>query len=108
MSLLAKSNKEWSEMSAEERKVVTLQGKANAIALVEKDKLPTGIKVIVGGIEYIARPVRTTDSGGVTYNIAPKPTRLGNRSARFNKFSFTLLGEGSVGEDVSFETENLA
>lgn len=108
MSLLAKSNKEWADMTAEERKVSTQEGKAQAIALVEKDKMPTGLKVTVGGIEYIARPVRVTGSGGVTYNIAPRPTRLGRHSARFNKFSFTLLGEGSGDSDMAFEEENLA
>ena len=103
---MAKSKTEWADMTAEERKVMTLEEKALAIAQVTKENLPTGIKVHVGGVEYIARPVRTTGSGGVTYNIAPRPTRLGNRSARFNKFSFTLMGEGA--SDVTFEEENLA
>ena len=103
---MAKSTKEWADMTAEERKQTSADDKAAAIAMVEKDKLPTGIKVTVGGIEYIARPVRTTGSGGVTYNIAPKPTRLGNRSARFNKFSFTLMGEGAT--ETVFDEENLA
>lgn len=103
---MAKSTKEWSDMTAEERKQATTDDYASAIAMVAKDKLPTGIKVTVGGIEYIARPVRTTGSGGVTYNIAPRPTRLGNRPARFNKFSFTLMGEGAV--ETIFENENLA
>ena len=101
--------KEWADMTAEERKVQSQTDKANAISMVERHKMPTGIKVLIGGTEYIARPVRTTGSGGVTYNISAKPTRLGQYGARFNKFSFTLLGEGSASsEEVRFETENLA
>ena len=104
---MSEARKEWADMSADERKAQTVTDKANAIAMIEKTGMPTGLKVVIGGIDYIARPVRTTGSGGVTYNISAKPTRVGKYSARFNKFSFTLLGEGSAVEEASFETETL-
>lgn len=104
---MAKTSKEWADMTAEERKAETTANKAQAIEAVEKGKLPTGIKVTVGGKDYIARPVRVTESGGVTYNLSPRPATVGKYGARFNKFSFTILGEGSAETMDSFDEENL-
>ncbi len=104
---MAKSNKEWVDMTADERRAFSAEQKGNAIEAVEKRGFPTGLKVVVGGKEYIARPVRTTDSGGVTYNLTPRPATVGKYSARFNKFSFTLMGEGSGNIEDAFEKEEL-
>ena len=104
---MAKSSKEWIDMTADERRTFSAEQKANAIDAVEHRGFPTGLKVVVGGKEYIARPVRTTDSGGVTYNLTPRPATVGKYSARFNKFSFTLMGEGSGNIEDAFEKEEL-
>lgn len=98
----------WAEMTAAERKAFTAQQRANAVQAVESGSYPTGIEVTIGGVKYIARPARQTGSGGVTYSISPRPAKLGPYPARFNKFSFTLLGEGAgeVAAD-SFSEERL-
>ena len=98
---------EWATMTADERRAMTAKAKADAIHAIETRGFPTGLKVTVGGKEYIARPVRTTDSGGVTYNLAARPATVGKYSARFNKFSFTLMGEGHGEVADSFETEEI-
>jgi hypothetical protein len=105
---MAKSNKEWSEMTAEERKQLTAEQRAKAISACGPNKFPTGLTVTIGGKEYIARPVRVTDSGGVTYGINARPLTVGKYAARFNKFSLTL-GVGESAAEVSFdeESENL-
>ena len=97
----------WASMSADERKAESQQSLERAMALVKTGAFPTGIKVPILGKEYIARPVRTTDSGGVTYNLTPRPATVGKYSARFNKFSFTLMGEGSGNIEDAFEKEEL-
>jgi hypothetical protein len=95
-------------MTAEERKAFTQEQLAGAVKAVESEGFPTGIRVTIGGKEYIARPARQTGSGGVTYSISARPTSLGKYSARFNKFSFTLMGEGMATVADSFEKEDLA
>jgi len=106
VSLLAKTASDWAGMTADERRKFSAEQKAGAIEAVESKGFPTGLKVIVGGKEYIARPVRCTESGGVTYNLTPRQATVGKYSARFNKFSFTLMGEGSEVAD-SFESETI-
>jgi hypothetical protein len=98
--------KQWADMTAEERKIEKDSGIANALKLVNTGAFPTGIKFELGGKSYIARPQRVTDSGGVTYGLAPQATVAGKHNARFNKFSFTLLGSGSQSAPVEFETED--
>lgn len=92
----------WVTMSAEERKLESQASLEKAMALVKTGAFPTGIKFPILGKEYIARPVRVTDSGGVTYSVPPSPTVAGKRNARFNKFSFTIMGEGGTGS-VTFD-----
>lgn len=96
----------WAKMSAEERRAFSAEQKAKALAAVNTGAFPTGIKVTIAGKEYIARPVRQTDSGGVSYSITPRAISVGKYSARFNKLSVTLLGEGSM-EGEEFESEEL-
>ena len=98
--------KDWTDMTAEERKELKATQKAEATQAVESGGFPTGLKVIVGGHEYIARPVRQTGSGGVTYSIDARPTQVAGYSARFNKFSLTLMGEGAA--EASFDKERIA
>ena len=86
----------WASMSADERKAESKASLEKAMTLVKTGAFPTGIKVPILGKEYIARPVRVTDSGGITYSIPTGPTVAGKRNARFNKFSFTIMGEGGV------------
>ena len=100
------NTKEWADMTAEERKEHKATQKAQATQAVENDGFPTGLKVIVGGHEFIARPVRQTGSGGVTYSIDARPTQVAGYSARFNKFSLTLMGEGT--SEASFNNERIA
>ena len=98
---------DWKDMSADERKVARANSLARAVERVATGKFPTGIKLTVGGKEYIARPSGATGSGGVTYSIAPLNTVAGKHNARFNKFSFSLLGDGAgQATPVEFETEN--
>ena len=104
--MASRTNKEWSEMTADERKALTAENKARAVAACGPGKFPTGLTVTIGGKEYIARPVRVTDSGGVTYGITPRPATVGKYSARFNKFSLTL-GVGENTAEASFDEEEL-
>ena len=99
------NTKEWVDMTADERKVHKATQKAEATHAVESGGFPTGLTVTVGGQKFIARPVRQTGSGGVTYSIDARPTRVGDYSARFNKFSLTLMGEGVA--EASFKDENI-
>lgn len=105
---MALSQTDWAKMTADERREHTASQKAKAIESVNSGAFPTGIKVVVGGKTMIARPVRVTDSGGVTYSIAPHSMGLDKFDGRFNKFSFTLLGKGKAdaGGD-SFDNEEL-
>jgi hypothetical protein len=103
---MSTSQEKWAAMSAEERKKHSAEAKAKAIAACGEGKFPTGLKVIVGGKEYIARPVRMTDSGGITYGITPRPATVGQYAARFNKFSLTL-GVGENTAEHTFEEEEL-
>lgn len=104
---MSKTSADWATMTAEERRKFSEEQKVAAIKAVETDGFPTGLKVTIGGKEYIARPVRQTDSGGVTYSITARPATVGKYAGRFNKFSFTLLGSGAAGSEVAFEEENL-
>ena len=97
---------EWADMTAEERKKHKETQKAQATRAVENDGFPTGLRVVVGGHEYIARPVRQTGSGGVTYSIDARPTQVAGYSARFNKFSLTLMGDGT--SEALFDKERIA
>lgn len=99
--------RQWADMTAEERKLEKANGIANAMKAIKTKGFPTGLKVIVGGHEFIARPVRTTGSGGVTYNLAPRPTNAGQYPARFNKFSYTLMDPNGAAE-MAFDEENIA
>lgn len=99
--------KQWADMTADERKLEKANGIANALDAIKTKGFPTGLKVAVGGHEFIARPVRTTGSGGVTYNLAPRPTNAGKYPARLNKFSFTLMDPNGASE-VTFDQEDLA
>jgi hypothetical protein len=103
---MSTSQEKWNAMTAEERKKHTAEARAKAVEACAAGKFPTGLKVIVGGKEYIARPVRMTDSGGVTYGINARPCTVGPHAARFNKFSLTL-GVGENSAEVSFDSEDL-
>lgn len=98
--------KEWAQMSVVERKAVKEADTLAAMAAVNTGQFPTGIEFSIGGKKYIARPQRVTDSGGVTYGLPPQATVAGKRNARFNKFSFTLLGSGAESTPMEFENEN--
>lgn len=102
---MSTSVSEWANMTAEERKALKAKQQTEAIKAVENDGFPTGVKLVIGGKEFIARPVRQTESGGVTYSIQARPTHVGKYSARLNKFNITLLGEGMA--DAHFESEDL-
>lgn len=105
--MAAKTKEQWASMSSEERKAYTAEALAGATKVCKEGKFPTGLKVTIGGMEYIARPARLTDSGGVTYQINARPCSVAGQPARFNKFSFTLMGEGSASVADSFEEEHL-
>lgn len=102
---MAITNEEWKKLSATERKALQVEQQAAAMKAVESGKFPTGLKVVVGGKEIIARPVRQTESGGITYAVSARPLSVGKYSARFNKFSLTLMGEGAG--ETTFEEEDL-
>lgn len=102
---MALSSEQWRSMTAEERKQLAAEQQLAAIKAVESGAFPTGLKVTVGGKEFIARPVRQTESGGITYAITPRPVSVGRYAARFNKFSLTLMAEGQG--EVSFDSEDL-
>lgn len=106
-TMTARPVKQWADMTADERKLEKANGIANALDAIKTKGFPTGLKVAVGGHEFIARPVRTTGSGGVTYNLAPRPTNAGKYPARLNKFSFTLMDPNGASE-VTFDQEDLA
>jgi hypothetical protein len=101
--------KEWADMTADERRVAKESSKQLAMSLVKKGEYPTGIKFTIGGKDYIARPQRLADNGGVTYGITPHNTTAGKYNAKFNKFAFTLTNPEPVEpveEPVVFEVEN--
>lgn len=102
---MALTTDQWNAMNADERKAFKAAQTAKAVEAVEKGKFPTGLKVVIGGKEFLARPVRQTDSGGVTYSISPRPTSVGRYSARLNKLSLTLMGEGT--SEATFEEEDI-
>ena len=103
---MSTSSEAWAKMTAEERKAHSALQLAKAVEAVKGGKFPTGLKVTIGDKEYIARPVRMTDSGGITYGINARPTTVGKYAARFNKFSLTL-GVGENAAEVSFADEEL-
>ena len=105
---MSKSQDDWKNMSANERQAYTATQLAEAVKTVTAQSLPTGIKVMIGGKQFIARPGRVTESGGVTYNLSPQSTSVGEYNARLNKFSFTLLGSGATEETPEWSDERLA
>lgn len=101
------STEQWSKMTADERRDYTAAALSSAVERVKSGGFPTGIPVTIGSKKYIARPARTTDSGGITYSLAPEQGSQGKFRTRLNKFSFTLMGEGSQSVQASFDEENL-
>jgi len=108
------SSDAWANMSAEERKVEKVRQLEAAIKAVNSGAFPTGLVIAIGGKElfeacktmkgtktHIARPVRTTPSGGVSYSLGPQQGTLATYNTRLNKFSFSLLGSES--SEAAFE-----
>ena len=99
--------KDWKDMTADERRVAKADSLAVAAERDKSGKFPTGLKVTIGGKEYIARPSGATGSGGVTYSLQPGNTVAGTRPGRLNRFSFSLMGEHAVQPSaIEFDTEN--
>lgn len=103
---MSEARKDWADMSKEERNEASKNDHIAAMALVDAGQFPTGIPFTLGGKNYIARPKRVTPSGGVTYGLEAQATVAGSRNARFNKFSFTLLGKGPVHAPITYAKEN--
>ena len=96
MSLVA--SKQWQEMSKEERDELTTQNKRNALMRIKDDGFPAGVGVKIAGFTLTAKPVRETETGGVSYNLAPVilETSDGRYRIRVNKLSVSVLPPSSA------------
>jgi hypothetical protein len=102
---MAKTKVEWTDMTADQRKAFTAEGLAQAIEVIKLGKFPTCLRVSIEGTQYLAKPARVTDSGGVTYSIGPRPCTARRREARLNKFSFTLMSSDGRPGTANFDEE---
>ena len=85
--------KQWQEMSKEERDEHITEQKRGALMRIKDDNFPVGVGVKIAGFTLTAKPVRETETGGVSYSLAPVilETSDGRYRIRVNKFSVSVL-----------------
>ena len=101
--------KKWADMTAEERAEQRKTEQDAALVRITEGGFPTGLKIETVAKSLngkILRPVRGTDSGGVSYSLPAMEISINGQKARLNKFSVSLIGEGSMALPEGFD-ENL-
>lgn len=88
--------KEWAQMSKAEREAFSAERRREAKALVGSGAFPPGLRITIGGKEYLATPSGVSEKGSVAYSLGPLTIDIKGRPARINKLNISVLNTGET------------
>ena len=83
-------------MSKAEREAFSAEKRREAKALVASGTFPPGLRITIGGKEYLATPSGVSEKGSVAYSLGPLTIDLKGRPARINKLNISVLNTGET------------
>ena len=92
--------KQWADMTKQERETFKAERKGQAISLIKEKKFPAGVTIKVGDNTMTLRPSGVSDKGSVAYSLPPTTLQYKGKHLRINKVSISVLTSEEQGEVV--------
>jgi len=101
---MSEVQKDWASMSKAEKEEYSAEKRRLAKIAVSSGSFPPGLRITIGGKDYLAVPSGVSEKGSVAYSLGPLTIDLKGRPARINKLNISVLNTG----ETEFETIDMS